>query len=76
MAARRAALLLFAAAGLLWPTMLAAQGQAIQTPGRPSTDQQKSGEAVFYQNCTFCHELDAQKRRLVPQFLGPALNSA
>lgn len=73
MAARRAALLLVAAAGLVWPAMLAAQGAAIQTPGRPSTDQQKSGEAVFYQNCTFCHEHSALKRRLVPQFLGPPL---
>lgn len=32
-----------------------------------------SGEAVFYQNCTFCHEHEPLKRRLVPQFLGPTL---
>lgn len=72
-AKRKASLLLVAAAGLIWPTMLAAQAPAIQTPGRPTTDLQKSGEAVFYQNCTFCHEHDALKRRLVPQFLGPPL---
>ncbi len=66
--------LLLAAAGVIVPTTLAAQGAgAAQTPGRPTTDQQMSGEAVFYQNCTFCHELDAPKRRLVPQFLGPSL---
>ena len=32
-----------------------------------------SGEAVFYQNCTFCHEHSNQKRALIPQFLGPTL---
>lgn len=72
-AKRNTSLLLVAAAGLVWPGMLAAQGESIQTPGRPSTDQQKSGEAVFYQNCTFCHEHTGLKRRLVPQFLGPTL---
>jgi len=66
--------LLLAAAGFIFPITLAAQGAgAAQTPGRPTTDQQMSGEAVFYQNCTFCHEHDAQKKRLVPQFLGPPL---
>jgi len=66
--------LLLTAVGLILPMTLAAQGGgAAQTPGRPTTDQQMSGEAVFYQNCTFCHEHDAQKRRLVPQFLGPPL---
>lgn len=32
-----------------------------------------SGEAVSYQNCTFCHEHSNQKRALIPQFLGPTL---
>ena len=59
-------------------TPLAAQGEGMAAggaprPGRPTTDQQMSGEAVYYQNCTFCHEHDAQKRRLVMQFLGPTL---
>src|SRR3990172_3516421 len=63
---------------LMLPIALAAQGEGMApggtpTPGRPTTDQQMSGEAVFYQNCTFCHEHDAQKRRLVAQFLGPTL---
>lgn len=67
-------MLLLGTAGFIFPITLAAQGAgAAQTPGRPTTDQQMSGEAVFYQNCTFCHEHDGQKRRLVPQFLGPPL---
>ena len=63
---------------LMVPAVAGAQGEGMPpggapTPGRPTTDQQMSGEAVFYQNCTFCHEHDAQKRRLVAQFLGPTL---
>ena len=67
-------LLSFVAAALLVSATLAAQGPpAAERPGRPTTDQQMSGEAVFYQNCTFCHEHEPLKRRLVPQFLGPSL---
>jgi mono/diheme cytochrome c family protein len=66
-------LLLFAMVVLTVSATVAAQGSAAQTPGRPTTDQAMSGEALFYQNCTFCHEHDATKRRLVPQFLGPTL---
>ena len=70
----RTAFLLLVAAGLTVAATVAAQGPpAAQTPGRPTTDQQMSGEAVFYQNCTFCHEHEPLKRRLVPQFLGPSL---
>lgn len=74
----RSAFLILTAALLMLSTTLAAQGEGLApggtlTPGRPTTDQQMSGEAVFYQNCTFCHEHDAQKRRLVSQFLGPTL---
>ncbi len=63
---------------LMVPAGASAQGEG-QDPGgapragRPTTDPQMSGEALFYQNCTFCHEHDAQKRRLVSQFLGPTL---
>jgi cytochrome c2 len=64
-------LLLVVAAWAVAPTAPAQTGA--ETPGRPTTDQQKSGEALFYQNCTFCHEHEPLKRRLVPQFLGPTL---
>ena len=37
--------------------------EAAATPGIPKTDQQKSGEAVFYQNCTLCHVYSADKKR-------------
>ena len=67
-------LLLVAAVGLMVPRALGAQGARVgETPGRPTTDQQMSGEAFFYQNCTFCHEHSNAKRRLIPQFLGPTL---
>lgn len=72
-AKRQVFVVLFIAAGLIASVSPAAQGPALQTPGRPTTDQQKSGEAVFYQNCTFCHEHTGLKRQLVPQFLGPTL---
>lgn len=29
-----------------------------EAPGVPKTDQQKSGEALFTQNCTLCHTRD------------------
>ena len=64
---------LFAAAGVMVSAAVAAQGPPAPAAGRPTTDQQMSGEAVFYQNCTFCHEHEPMKRRLVPQFLGPSL---
>jgi hypothetical protein len=55
-------LLLVAAVGLMVPRALGAQGARVgETPGRPTTDQQMSGEAFFYQNCTFCHEHSNQK---------------
>ena len=57
--------LLFAAWALLVPVQIAAQ-----TPGGvPQTDQQKSGEAIFYRKCTFCHVISNQKKALVPQFI-------
>ena len=73
LALKTVSLLLFAMVVSTVSATVAAQGSAQQTPGRPTTDQQMSGEALFYQNCTFCHEHDALKRRLVPQFLGPSL---
>lgn len=56
---------LFILASLIVPVDLAAQ-----TPGGvPKTDQQKSGEAIFYRSCTFCHVFSAQKKALIPQYL-------
>ena len=71
----RLSFLLLFAVGVMLPVGLGAQGARIgETPGgRPATNQQMSGEAVFCQNCTFCHERSAQKRALIPQFLGPTL---
>lgn len=46
------------------PTTVAAQGAApAATPGVPKTDQQKSGEALFQQNCTLCHVYSNDKSR-------------
>jgi mono/diheme cytochrome c family protein len=43
---------------------LAAQRPASPRPGRPETDQQKSGEALFRDNCALCHVHSAAKKRL------------
>jgi mono/diheme cytochrome c family protein len=42
----------------------AAQGSPSPRPGRPETDQQKSGEALFRDNCALCHVHSATKKRL------------
>lgn len=49
--------------GVLFPAGLAAQGAASAAPGVPKTDQQKSGEALFQQNCTLCHVFSGDKKR-------------
>ena len=62
-------LLLVAAADLMVSATVAAQAPVAQPPGRPTTDQQMSGEAVFYQKvfhdsdaCGLSHEHDAFAR--------------
>jgi mono/diheme cytochrome c family protein len=51
--------------GAIAPMPLAAQGPAARSlPGVPQTDQQRSGEARFIQNCTLCHVFSAQKKSI------------
>ncbi len=52
-------------AALVWMSPAArAQGPGTSgTPGVPKTDQQKSGEAIFQQNCTLCHVFSGDKKR-------------
>jgi mono/diheme cytochrome c family protein len=60
----RSAILWLAACVVLLPTTVVAQRAApAATPGVPKTDQQKSGEALFQQNCTLCHVPSNDKRR-------------
>jgi mono/diheme cytochrome c family protein len=60
----RTTVLWLAAYVVLLPTTIAAQGAApAAAPGVPKTDQQKSGEALFQQNCTLCHVYSNDKRR-------------
>jgi mono/diheme cytochrome c family protein len=69
------------------PTIVAAQGAggaARAKPGVPQTLQQRSGEALFYQNCTLCHVYSAQKKNigiqapteLIGLFKDPAIDEA
>lgn len=62
---RRTAISLAIVAGvLLVPAATAAQrGPEQARPGIPKTDQQKSGEAIFQQNCTLCHVFSGDKKR-------------
>lgn len=56
-------LVLLAVFGWL-PAAPRAQGAGTpSTPGVPKTDQQKSGEAIFQQNCTLCHVFSGDKKR-------------
>jgi len=51
--------------GGILPATRAAQGPPIRSrPGVPQTDQQRSGEARFIQNCTLCHVFSAQKKSI------------
>jgi mono/diheme cytochrome c family protein len=51
-----AARMLVAACAVLVPVLVAAQDAAPrQRAGRPETEPQKRGEALFFQNCTLCH---------------------
>jgi mono/diheme cytochrome c family protein len=64
----------FRGSGSLWllvcaisvPMALAAQDSpgTRNRPGVPQTDQQRSGEALFIQNCTLCHVFSNQKRSI------------
>ena len=63
---RRIACLLLLVCGVIFPMTPAAQeGPAARSrPGVPQTDQQRSGEARFVQNCTLCHVFSAQKKSI------------
>ena len=57
----RAAWLWLVAYVVLFPVMMTAQrGSDRARPGVPTTDQQKSGEALFYQRCPLCHVYTAR----------------
>ena len=61
----RIAFLLLLVCGVIFPITLAAQGPGTRSvPGVPQTDQQRSGEALFIQNCTLCHVFSNQKRSI------------
>jgi len=61
----RIAYLLLAVSGVIFPMTPAAQeAPARNRPGVPQTDQQRSGEALFIQNCTLCHVFSAQKKSI------------
>jgi len=62
----RIAYLLLAVSGVIFPMTTAAQdAPAVRSgPGVPQTDQQRSGEARFIQNCTLCHVFSAQKKSI------------
>lgn len=61
---RTACLLLVASAVTVTVTLAAQEGQGNtaprQRPGIPKTDQQMSGEALFYQKCPLCHVYTAR----------------
>ena len=58
--------LLLASCVFAVPLALAAQGggEPRPRPGVPQTDQQRKGEALFFQNCTLCHVFSGQKKAL------------
>jgi Cytochrome C oxidase, cbb3-type, subunit III len=65
MSAGKPRALLLLAGMVILPGILSAQTRG----GVPTTDQQKSGEAIFYRKCTFCHVFSNQKKALIPQYL-------
>ena len=71
MGPRKVAGLLFIAAAKAFPVAPAAQsdepGPRSAAPGRPQTDQQKRGEAIFFKNCHLCHIFTAQKAKVKVQ---------
>ena len=70
MGPHKAAGLLFLAFVLAFPLAPAAQDEpggrvaSGVAPGKPQTDQQKKGEAIFTKNCHLCHIPSAQKEKL------------
>src|SRR5438477_639412 len=70
MGPHKAARLLFLAFVLAFPLASAARdepGPRVASgvaPGKPQTDQQKKGEAIFTKNCHLCHIPSAQKEKL------------
>jgi mono/diheme cytochrome c family protein len=64
MGLRKAAPLLFLASLVVFPPAAAAQSRPstpAATPGKPQTDSQKRGEALFTKNCHLCHIYSGQK---------------
>ena len=55
---------LFLAWGLFLSVVPASSAQSGSAPKAVMTDQQLSGEAYFYQNCTLCHVYSGQKKAL------------
>jgi mono/diheme cytochrome c family protein len=47
-----------------FPVVVTAQVQESARPGRPQTDQESRGEALFLKNCALCHIQTAQKAKL------------
>ena len=59
--------LLFFASVMGFPLASAAQTRPpapAATPGKPQTDSQKKGEAIFTKNCHLCHIFSNQKKEL------------
>ena len=70
MGPRKVAGLLFLAFAIAFPVAPAAQSDQPaprSAPGRPQTDQQKRGEAIFFKNCHLCHIFTAQKAEVKVQ---------
>lgn len=65
--------LLFLASVMAFPLTAAAQDKQPATtvaPGKPQTEQQKRGEALFTNHCPLCHIFTKQKRSLKVQASG------
>lgn len=71
MGPRKIASLLFLASAIALPVASAAQsdeaGPRSAAPGRPQTEEQKRGEAIFFKNCHLCHIFTAQKAKVKVQ---------
>jgi mono/diheme cytochrome c family protein len=67
MGAQRVAGVLCLASALAFPLASAAQTSPpapVALPGKPQTDSQKRGEAIFSKNCHLCHIFSNQKKAL------------
>lgn len=66
MGPHKVARLLVLASAMAFPLALAAQERPAARPvaGKPQTDSQKKGEAIFTKNCHLCHIFSNQKEEL------------